>query len=179
MELRIEDIDINTICNLFPHCKACVYWEYPEQFDEPNHGDNSSLKQEWLQTMIEQFGPCGSILYVNDEIAAYCQYINPQAVPGISRYQGLMPHVDKDAVLITCLWVSGEYQRKGLGRKLLEEVINRLRNRGFRAVQTIGRDDSANNCSGPTQFYLGKGFSKVATETYPRGDSYTLLRLDL
>lgn len=59
------------------------------------------------------------------------------------------------------------WEYPGLGRRLLNEVIDDLRGRRFHSVQTFARDDSSNNCSGPTKFWLAQGFSVVATESFP------------
>lgn len=179
VEVRIVDINSNTVTDLITPCRACVYWEYPERFDESFPEDHVRLKHEWFAMAAAQFGPCGKLLYVDDTPAGYCQYAGASFISGIRRYRKLMPQAKQDAPLITCLYICEEHQRKGLGRRLLTGVIDDLRDRGFGAVQTIGRDDSANNCSGPTRFYLEQGFSVVTTQHYPGECPFSLLRLEL
>ena len=179
MRIRIADIDSHVLCDLFPGCSACVYWECPEGFRKIAAEEAIRLKSEWFEAMATQFNPCGKLLYVDEEPAAYCQYAPPQYVPGISGYPKLAHHIDRDGVMITCLCVSEQYQRKGLGRRLLQEVIEDLKDRGVKSLGTFTRDDSADNCSGPTQFYLAQGFTVVVTESFPKQVLLSLVRLDL
>ena len=177
LDIRVSDIDNAVLRDLFDGCRPCVYWERPERLREASVEEATSLKSEWFERTAARFGPCGKLLYVDDEPAAYCQYAPARRFPGVSRYGGLARRLDKDDVLITCLCVSEKRQRKGLGRKLLEAVVEDLKTRNVKAVVTFARDDSANNCSGPTVFYPAQGFSVVATETYPGDGSYFLVSL--
>lgn len=121
------------------------------------------------------FNPCGKALYVNDVPAAYCQYAPPKYIPDISEYDELVKHVDMSGVFISCLFVPAQ-RRLGLGRRLLEEVIDEVSDRRFRVIETYGRNDSSDYCSGPTQFYLAHGFTVVATQVFPNGVSLSLVR---
>lgn len=64
---------------------------------------------------------------------------------------------------------------KGPGKGLLDKVITDLRKRGFKAVETFARKDSANNPSGPIEFYLRGGFH-VEEEI---NSDFALVRLNL
>jgi ribosomal protein S18 acetylase RimI-like enzyme len=80
------------------------------------------------------------------------------------------------AIFISCLFISEKnFRGKGLGEKLLEEVITDLRNRKLKAVETFARKGSANNPSGPIGLYLKKGF-QVKEEV---DAEFVLVRLDL
>ena len=64
---------------------------------------------------------------------------------------------------------------KGVGTQLLKFVINDLKKRGFKAIETFARSGSSNNPSGPIELYLKEGFyvkEKLSSE-------YVLVRLDL
>jgi len=178
MHIHIANIDRHTLPDIVLPCRACCYWECPAQCTRGRHTEEEArLKAEWFEKTAASFHPCGKLLYLGDESAAYCQYAPPQFLPGISEYAQLAPRVDRDGVFVSCLYVSPAHQRKGLGRRLLREVIEELRDRGLQSAETFARDDSANNCSGPTQFYLAQGFTVAATETYPNGASFSLVRL--
>ena len=174
----IVNIDGSTLGELFLPCRACVYWERPGQFREAPPEEAERLKAGWFRATAEQFDPCGKLLYVDDEPAAYCQYAPPECVPGILEYDELAARVDKDGVFISCLFVREGHRGKGLGPRLLKDVIEDLRNRGCKAVETFARDDSDNNCSGPTRLYLAQGFRIIASKASPQG-TFSLVRLDL
>jgi GNAT superfamily N-acetyltransferase len=179
MRTHIANITRETLPDLFLPCRACCYWEYPQRCTRAKHTEEEArLKAEWFERTAKDFEPCGKLLCAGDEPAAYCQYAPPRFLPGVAEYPQLAPRVDSSAVFISCLFVpSPAHQRKGLGRRLLSAVIGELAERGFKAVETFGRDDDSDNCSGPTRFYLAQGFEVVATETYPNGASFSLVRL--
>lgn len=180
MDILIVSIDNATLPGILPECRACSYWEKSEAF---SHGkcteDEARVKAEWFERLLSGFGPCGKLLYIGDEPVGYCQYAPPADFPGILGYGDLAKSVDQGAVFISCLTVAQNHQRKGLGRRLLREVIDDVRSRGFRAVETFARNDSADNCSGPVQLYLSEDFTVVATEVYANGASLSLVRLPL
>ncbi|MDO8589158.1 MAG: GNAT family N-acetyltransferase [Armatimonadota bacterium] len=175
--VKTVDIDESLPRDLFPGCRTCVYWESPNQFREKVAPEEAAkLKAAWFANMGTQ--PYGKLLYVDDEPAAYCQFAPPDRLPGIFGYEKLSFRLDREAAFISCLVVREGYQRRGLGRTLLQETIGDLRRRGYKAVATFARDNSDNNCSGPTKFYVEQGFSVVVSESFPDG-TFSLVRLDL
>ena len=195
MNTRIADIDSQVFLDVF--CRSCIYWEEPGAFrtasapdpDRPAHPcagrshtvsptEAEKIKSAWFDAKSAILGPCGKLLYADGVPAAYCQYAPPAHLPRIGEYQGLAAKVDPEAVFISCLYVREGYVGKGLGSRLLREVIEECRELGRPAVETFARDDSDNNCSGPTAFYVRHGFRLVATETMP-GGTFSLVRLQL
>ncbi|MEM2057748.1 MAG: GNAT family N-acetyltransferase, partial [Thermoproteota archaeon] len=79
------------------------------------------------------------------------------------------------AVLISCLFIAEkEYRGRGLGKLLLESIIEDLRKRGFKAVETFARRNNSNNPSGPVEFYLKNGFRVLREDP-----EFPLMRLEL
>lgn len=175
--MQIKDITPETLVDA--SCRACVYWEHPDRFSRKFTEEEAGLKAKWFEETATEFDPCGKLLYLHGEAVAYCQYAPARLISGASHYPKLSSHLGEDAVLITCLHVADDHQREGLGKRLLREVIDDLKNRGVRSVYTVARDDSSNNPAGPSEFYLGQGFSVVATETFPNGASLSLVKLEL
>jgi len=88
---------------------------------------------------------------------------------------GQSARLRRGAVPLTCLFIPNEaFRGLGLGKRLLEAVIQELRRRGFRALETFARRGEANNPSGPMEFYLRRGFH-VKDET---DAEFPLMRLD-
>jgi len=179
MPVRIVSVTDSTLPDLPGSCGACTYWESPDHFSGQFTQEEAGLKRDWYSSTARLYGVCGRLLYADDEPVAYCQYAPWGLIPGISRYPSLARDLDEDAVLITCLCVAETHQRKGLGRMLLSDVIEDLRAGNAKCIVTFARDDSANNCSGPTSFYLAQGFGVVSTERFPDGSSFSLVRLRL
>ncbi|NMC67294.1 MAG: GNAT family N-acetyltransferase [Spirochaetales bacterium] len=140
-------------------CKYCLYWEFPEEFQNIVKLDKEILLQKkfnWIQNINNIFGNCGKIVYIDGKPIGYSQYAPPKLLPVILSYQ-LKP--DDDAIFISCLYiVKKEFQRSNIGTHLLFEIIEDLRNRKFKAIETFANKISSNNPSGPMQFYLKNGF---------------------
>jgi len=124
------------------------------------------------------FGSCGEILYVDDQGVAYRQFAPPRYIANIKEYEKFIAPADEDNVVITCLYVKEGYRGRGFGKILLKCVIEEIRKRGFRIVETYVRDDSSNNPSGPTRLYLDYGFEKVASREWERAH-FSLPRMSL
>jgi len=80
-----------------------------------------------------------------------------------------------DAVLIPCFFIAQKkYRERGLGKQLLQSIIEDLRKRGFKAVETFARKNNPNNPSGPVEFYLKNGFRVLRDDP-----EFPLMRLEL
>ncbi|MEO0183349.1 MAG: GNAT family N-acetyltransferase [candidate division WOR-3 bacterium] len=156
-------------------CKYCIYWEYPEECIDPekeNKEENLQKKINWVKNTLNKFGNCGKILYVDKKPVGYAQYAPPEFLPNSFRYP-VKP--DDDAVLISCLFiVQKDFRRMGLGRKLLQSIIDDLSRRKIKAVETFARKDNPENPSGPIDFYLKNGF-----KIYKKDKGFPLMRLEL
>lgn len=79
-------------------------------------------------------------------------------------------------VLLTSLFIADIGARgQGFGRRLLEEVIEDLKMRGFKALETFARRGNANNPSGLMQLYLRMDFY-VKNDMNPE---FPLMRFEL
>lgn len=156
MKITITTINDETIADLFTPCRSCLYWEAPN-IDRIPDDEAFSIKQQWFKRTREKFGDCGKLLYINGRPAAYTQYCLPHLLEHAAEYARVLP-VSPDAILISCLYVCKGYRKNGLGTRLLQAVVNEVKERGYHAVETCARDDSPNNCSGPTAFYCKNGF---------------------
>ncbi len=141
-------------------CKYCIYWEFPEECIDPakeKKEDALEKKLNWLRNTQKVFGKCGMIAYVDGKPAGYAQYAPPKLLPNSASY---LPPPDDDAVLISCLFIPQmELRHSGVGSLLLQSIIDDLRKRGMKAVETYARKGKSENPSGPVEFYLRNGFS--------------------
>jgi GNAT superfamily N-acetyltransferase len=167
-------LDTTTIYDLFPPCRACVYWEAPEQQGLITEKEAFSLKKTWIQETRSTFSACGRLLYEEDIPVAYAQYCSPHFLKGAEEYAFISP-VSPDAIFISCLYVAENYRGRGFGTYLLNEVLSDVKGQEWKAVETYSRDDSPNNCSGPTAFYTRNGFSLLKTKEW-EGAVFSLVR---
>ncbi|MGC1123226.1 MAG: GNAT family N-acetyltransferase [Candidatus Methanofastidiosia archaeon] len=172
-----KPLDTSTIYDLFPPCRACVYWEAPEQQGLMREEEAFALKKTWVQETRGTFSTCGKLLYEEGILVAYAQYCPPRFLKSVEEYTFLSP-VSPDAIFISCLYVVEKYRTRGLGTYLLNEVLSDVKEQEWKAVETYSRDDSPNNCSGPTAFYLKNGFSLLKRKEW-EGAVFSLVRRQL
>jgi len=185
MQIEIRDIDERTVKEIIPVCGRCLYWEAPEKFGRDEGGEPRvpekeaiEIKRGWFKKASETIGSCGKILYANGKAAGYAQFAPPHLFEKVGEYSRELFPPSPDGVLISCLYIQGEYQGQGLGTSLLQATIEDLRGRGHKIIETYSRDDSATNCSGPTVMYLENGFKVMQTKRWEDG-TFSLVRLEL
>ena len=157
-------------------CKYCLYWELPEELSDPEKEKKEDMfqkKLKWLSQTRRRFGDCGRIAYLDGSPSGYAQYAPPNLLPNSANYHSGPP--SEDAVFIGCLFIpDSKLRRLGLGSQILLSIVNELRERGVRAVETFARKGNPNNPSGAMEFYLKNGF-----RIYKDDKEFPLMRLDL
>ena len=182
IEVNIEDIRKANLKDIPESCRGCVYWEFPQDFekgkDEPQRKPEFEAKKlEWFEKTLEEFGTCGKIVYHNGKPIAYAQYAPSARFPSINQYESKpVGKLEEGVVFLSCLYVADETMRgTGIGEMLLQNIVEDLRRRGFKAIETFARRSEANNPSGPMEFYVRNGFH-IKDKTNPE---FPLMRLFL
>lgn len=165
MKVSIEDITPENTKEIPDPCKTCLYWENPtfkqsKELPQTEKAKYEAEKAAWFLKTLKEFGNCGKILYVDNKPIGYAQYSTANKLPNIREYRAeKLGTTEESVAFISCLYISDKsFRGKGLGEKLLNEVIIDLKKRGFKAVETFARRGSANNPSGPIELYLRRGF---------------------
>lgn len=155
-------------------CRFCLYWQTSGELQLQKAKDElEKAKLEWLSSVKESFGDCVEIACLDGVPIGFLQYTFPKHFPRIRDYASGPP--SGDAVFIACLYITSEKHRwGGYGTAMLRHLLKELGERGFRAVETFARVDSANNPSGPLVFYLKNGFKVISQK-----DDFPLVRLEL
>jgi len=159
-----------------PHdvgCRFCLYWEEPDSSKWPSSlGERGEVKKQWFREVEAEFGPCGKLAFLRDKPVGYAQFAPPRHLPKIAEYTCGPP--GDEAIFMSCLHVPPGERRKGFGLALLQAILQDLRARGVPAVETFARRSSANNCSGPLEFWLKHGFHIVREDA-----DFALMRREL
>jgi ribosomal protein S18 acetylase RimI-like enzyme len=131
------------------------------------------VKLNWHGCVEKAFGSCAKIVFADGSPIGFVQYALPKHFPRVGDYASGPP--SEDALFLACLYIISEKHRgKAYGTAMLKNLLKELSKRGFRAVETFARVDSANNPSGPLAFYLKHGFKVVQQK-----DDFPLVRLEL
>ena len=160
MKVKIKDITEKNVDDIPKPCRNCIYWENPKKFGKISPEQAFKYKKSWFIKNLKEFGVCGKILYINDMPVAYAQFAPNTLLPQVKNYNcSSLGKIEEGIVFLSCLFVcKPEYRRKGLGSKLLENIISSLKSRNLKGIETFAREDSPNNPSGPLHFYLKYGF---------------------
>jgi GNAT superfamily N-acetyltransferase len=177
VNLTLENIQDAPEWEAYPFgCKYCIYWEFPEERIDPKKQIKEKMlekKSKWLRNTRKVFGNCGKLIYIDGRTVGYAQYAPSEFLPKSDRYPSGPP--SEDAVLISCLFIFEKgLRRQTLGGKLLHSIIDDLKDREIKVVETFARKSNANNPSGPVEFYLRNGF-----EIYRSDPEFPLMRLGL
>ena len=180
MRTVVRDITRENLGDIPEPCRGCLYWEFPEDFEKLRQQKNPELaakkKRKWFIQSLREFGNCGKIVYQEKVSVGYAQYAPFSRLPQAKNYKsGPVERIEDGTVFLSCLYISEERQRgKGIGTRLLNNIIADFRDRGFKAIETFARRGSTNNPSGPIELYLKRGF-QIRDETNPE---FPLVRLE-
>jgi hypothetical protein len=168
MSRRLASITLDNIGDLPMPCRECVFWE------AGHRPPPQASKDDWVSAVLLDWGSCGRILYVDDQVAGYALYAPPEYVGGVPGYA--TSQVSGDAILLMTARILPQFVAGGLGRVLIQSVVKDvLSRRGVRAIEAFGdvRGEEL-ACVIPAEFLTAVGFKTV--HRHPR---YPRLRLDL
>jgi hypothetical protein len=133
---RIADITEPSLADIPESCKACIYWEFPEDFDKAKQQKTESerrlefvrKKHEWFVNTMREFGTCGKITYYKDRPVAYAQFAPSDCLPNTVHYPSHPVGKSEEGVIfLSCLYVAEKTLRgKGLGKTLLTNIVEDL-----------------------------------------------------
>jgi len=188
---RLVNITLDTLKDLPPRCRQCVFWELEplgweraeavrrasiersEARSELAIGDPALEKEAWVSATLLEWGSCGKLAYVDGVPAGYAMFAPPAYAPRSVAFPS--SPVSADAALLMVMYVLPEFTSSGLGRMLVQGVAKDLARRGLRAIEAFGDlqwDGPA--CVIPAEHLLAVGFKTV--RPHPR---YPRLRLEL
>ncbi|HJC27826.1 MAG TPA: hypothetical protein H9759_00345 [Candidatus Dietzia intestinipullorum] len=182
---NIRPLDLDSVDQLGPRARTCVYWQTDGRGDEPTAavGDPEFEKEAWISRVSLEWGVCGQHATFEQRPAGAAVYAPPAMVPRAECFP--TSPVGSDAILLAGL-TEEQGAPAGLGTALLAEVVADLRSRGVKAIEAFGvtsgdpgpiksRDGcGSDSCVPAATFLIEHGFTVVAEhETHPR------LRLDI
>jgi ribosomal protein S18 acetylase RimI-like enzyme len=161
----------------YPVWQSCYCMEtHLAQTDEWAARTAAQNRRE-MSAMIGEGKVTGLLAYVNGKPVGWCNYGETTRLSGVMNKLGLSAE-DHDGVgSVACFVIAAPYRGHGVAASLLDAAIERLRQRGVRAVEAYPRrtEDSAQaNYRGPIGMYLRAGF-----ELYSDKDKSVIVRKTL
>jgi hypothetical protein len=168
MARRIVSLTLDNVDALPAPCRSCVFWEQGVRVPD------ASGKDDWLASVLLEWGSCGRLVYVDGELAGYALYAPAQYVVGTPGLR--IATKSEDAVSLLTGRIAPEFAAAGLGRVLVQAVVKDVMGRrGIRAIEAYGDTHGEDGgCVLPAAFLTAVGFKTV--QPHPR---YPLLRLEL
>lgn len=131
---------MDNFSRLLMPCKACIYWEYPQHFNE----DDTSLKIMYKKV-------CSKILLEGDKCIGYIEFAPPMFFKTLGEYDDKWTNIPrKDIAYISCLYINVNHKGRGYGSLLLNDVIKYPGKLRVKEVYTYAKDP--NNPSGQLSF---------------------------
>jgi len=109
-KIQVVDVDTSNIDDLVSVCSF-------KKLDNPIHKMGIDLKTEWIKDMLQTYGPCAKIAYLNripcGQILHYAEERDPLVTKPRAR-----------AIQVQCIFTSRpEARRRGVAKALLEHLL--------------------------------------------------------
>jgi GNAT superfamily N-acetyltransferase len=167
---RLATITLDNLGDVADGPRRCLFWELGPGMDRDE--DPDQVKEAWVSSVLLEWGPCGTLVYIDGVPAGHVFYAPAAMVPRSTSFP--TSPVGDDAILLTSAQVRPEFAGQGLGRVLVQAVARDAVKRGIRAVEAFGTGSQLDHCLLPVGFLQAVGFKTV--RRHPR---VPRMRLDL
>ncbi|MFS3127756.1 N-acetyltransferase family protein [Nocardioides sp. Bht2] len=190
MPQRIRAFQLEFFGQLPPVAQSCAFWESdPHDRAEPGQLDNRDVKLAWLTATLQEWGTCGQVAIVDDELIGFAFYAPSSRVPGGTA--PLSGPTAGETVLLLGTWVDPRWRGGGVAKQLIQATAKDLiERRAAGAIEVIAAAHAAppdrastdpvhdvrlaqdavhRDCRLPVAFAEAVGFEmQRAHPTYPR-----------
>ena len=167
MARRVARLTLDTLADLPESARSCLEWELDPVSRRrlPDVESAIAEKEAWVSRVLLDWGSCGRVVYVDDQVAGFVTYAPPAYLAGTASLP--TAPVSDDAVQIASAQVLPDFTGAGLGRLLMQEVVKDLVQRGgIRAVEAFGATGARSrrvtgephHCLLPVEFLQRVGF---------------------
>ncbi|WP_244930675.1 GNAT family N-acetyltransferase [Nocardioides sp. W7] len=181
MSRKVVRLTVDHLARLPDPVRTCLFWELdPVRRARVRAEEAAAEKEAWLSEVLREWGSCGRVVLVDDEVAGMAVYAPEAFVPGAAGFP--TAPVSVDAVLLTTVYVDPARTGGGLGRLLVQGMARDLiRRGGIPAVEAFGHVcrgpgplTERQRCTAPVEFLGSVGFKTQRPHpTSPR------MRMDL
>lgn len=158
MSRRTTPLRVDDLARLPPSERACLFWQLGAvDRDRLDLHERAGEKRTWTSTVLREWGECGRVAVLGDELVGYALYAPAAWLPGAQALPSSPP--SPDAVVLATVWVEPGCRRGGIGRLLVQGVARDLVERGHGALEAYGdtRGQTA-GCVLPAEFLGAVGF---------------------
>lgn len=161
MARKVVRLTVDHLARLPAPVRTCLFWELdPVRRGRVRPEEAAAEKEAWLSEVLREWGSCGRVVLVDDEVAGLVVYAPAAYLPGAAAFA--TAPVSPDALLLSTVYVDPARTGGGLGRLLVQGMARDLIERdGPLAVEAFahsGRARAGHACTLPIGFLGGVGF---------------------
>ena len=166
MTRRSVRLSVDHLASLEGHVRTCLFWELdPVRRARVRPDEAAAEKEAWLAEVLREWGSCGQVVLVDDQVVGLAVYVPEAFAPGAAAFP--TAPASSDAVLLTTVYVDPAHTGGGLGRVLVQGMARDLVRRGdVRAVEAYGHHrvlPGTAPCTVPAGFLGSVGFKTQRT----------------
>jgi len=138
MSRKTVRLTLDNLAQLPDPCRSCVFWELdPVRAQRLSAPEAAVEKEAWVSELLREWGSCGRVALVDDQVVGWVIYAPAAYVPGASQFP--TAPVSPDAVQLTTVYVDPAHRGGGIGRLLVQGMARDLVKSGRApAVEAIG-----------------------------------------
>lgn len=140
------------------YCTAC-YYPKPSEYN-----NQSNRKKEYAKWLINTGRMCGYLAYEDNKVVGWVNANNKiyfTSLSGTSHHENILS--------IVCFIVEKEYRGKGIATRLLQEIVNEAKKKGYSIIEAYPKQrvkSEYGQWNGPYEMYKKNGFDDFKTDTY-------------
>ena len=162
----------------FPAWQSCYCMEtHRTQSDDEWAARTAGDNRRDMSEMINRRQVTGLLAYEGGKPVGWCNYGETTRLGGLMHRFSLSAPDYEGVGSVACFVIAAPYRGHGLASRLLDAAIDRLRERGIRAVEAYPArtpDSPQTNYRGPLSMFLRAGF-----EPYRETELHTIVRKTL
>lgn len=161
MARKVVRLTVDHLARLPDPVRSCLFWELdPVRRGRVRPEEAAAEKEAWLSEVLREWGSCGRVVLVDDEVAGLVVYAPAAYLPGAAAFP--TAPASPDALLLSTVYVDPARTGGGLGRLLVQGMARDLVERGgplaVEAFAHAGRVPAGHVCTLPVGFLGGVGF---------------------
>lgn len=161
MARKVVRLTVDHLARLPEPVRTCLFWELdPVRRGRVRPEEAAAEKEAWLSEVLREWGSCGRVVLVDDEVAGMVVYAPAAYLPGAAVFA--TAPISPDALLLSTVYVDPARTGGGLGRLLVQGMARDLIERGgplaVEAFARTGRAPAGHACALPIGFLGGVGF---------------------
>jgi ribosomal protein S18 acetylase RimI-like enzyme len=162
----------------YPAWQSCYCMEtHRTQSDEEWAGRTAGDNRRDMTNMINRREVTALFAYVDGKPVGWCNYGESTRLAGVMHRFGLKAPEQEGVGSVACFVIAAQYRGHGVASRLLDAAVDRLRQRGLKAVEAYpsrAEDSAQGNYRGPLSMYMRAGF-----EVFREVERHTFVRKTL